>query len=152
MPDDFFDNLTSLTDNLKDIAFSRYATITQINNDNTINCKDDEGTIHINATNSTNLNLSVDDRILLGFINNDIYNPMVLGGVDVKNADDTLIYALGLGKFHINEDGDLMLDLPIGVENYFELNEDGDLIVDLGDPELEQHFSMNEEGDVIYDP
>ena len=76
---------------------------------------------------------------------------MVTGGVTVKNADDTMIYALGLGKFHIDENGDLIVDLPIGVENYFELNSDGDLIVDLDDPEMEQRFSLNEDGDVIYE-
>ena len=151
MSDDFLDNLQSLTNNINDIAFTRYATITAINNDGTVDCKEDNETIHKNAINTTNLKLSINDTVLLGFVDNNIYNPMVTGGVTVKNADDTMIYALGLGKFHIDENGDLIVDLPIGVENYFELNSDGDLIVDLDDPEMEQRFSLNEDGDVIYE-
>ena len=152
MADDFFENLTSLTDNLNDIAFTRYVTITKINPDGTVDCKEDDNeTIHKNVPNTTNLNLAVDDVVLISFVDNDVYNPMVTGGVTVKGADDQMIFALGLGKFHIDENGDLILDLPIGVDNYFELNEDGDLIVDLGDSEQEQRFSLNEEGDVIYE-
>lgn len=151
MADDFISNLTSLTDNLKDIAFTRYVTVTNINPDKTIDCREDNGTIHKNVINTTNLNLTTDDVVLLSFVDNNIYNPMITGGVNVKGADDQMIYALGLGKFHIDENGDLILDLPIGVANYFELNENGDLIVDLGDSEQEQRFSLNEEGDVIYE-
>jgi hypothetical protein len=58
---------------------------------------------------------------------------------------------MGLGKFHINENGDLLLDLPIGVDNYFNLNNNGDLIVDLNGDSREQQFSINENGDVIYE-
>ena len=149
MADDFFENLTSLTDNLNDIAFSRYATITKINHDNTVNCKEDNGTTHDNVINSTNLNLSIDDTVLLGFVDNNIYNPMITGGVTVKNADDQMIYALGLGKFNIDDNGDLIFTLPIGVENYASISDDGDLIIDLDDSEAEK-FKINDNGDVIY--
>ena len=151
MSDDFLENLTSLTNNLEDIAFSRYATITNINNDNTVDCKEDDGTIHKNVINSTNFNLNIDDTVLLGFVDNNIYNPMITGGVNVKGADDTMIYALGLGKFNINSDGDLILTLPIGVDNYFSIDNNGDLIVDLDDATAEEQFSINEDGDVIYE-
>lgn len=151
MSDDFIENLTSLTNNLEDIAFSRYATITNINNDNTVDCKEDDGTIHKNVINSTNFNLNIDDTVLLGFVDNNIYNPMITGGVNVKGADDTMIYALGLGKFNINSDGDLILTLPIGVDNYFSIDNNGDLIVDLDDATAEKQFSINEDGDVIYE-
>lgn len=149
MSDDFIENLTSLTNNLEDIAFSRYATITNINNDNTVDCKEDDGTIHKNVINSTNFNLNIDDTVLLGFVDNNIYNPMITGGVNVKGADDTMIYALGLGKFNINSDGDLILTLPIGVDNYFSIDNNGDLIVDLDSTEAER-FSINSKGEMIY--
>ena len=103
MSDDFLENLTSLTDNLNDIAFTRYVTITNVNADKTVDCQEDNGTLHKNVINTTNLNLDVDDVVLLGFVDNNIYNPMITGGVTVKAADDTMIYALGLGKFNINE-------------------------------------------------
>lgn len=149
MTDDFLDNLTSLTDNTNDIAFTRYATITTVNNDGTVNCKDDDDTIHKNVINSTNLQLSKDDTVLLGFIDNDIYQPMVTGGVNVKCGDDTLIYALGLGKFNIDSNGDLIYNLPIGITNYASINSDGDLIIDLNESENSK-FRINNEGEVIY--
>lgn len=148
MSDDFLDNLTSLTDNLNDIAFTRYATITNVNKDNTVDCREDDGTLHKNVINSTNLPLSIDDTVLLSFIDNNIYNPMITGGVNVKCADDNMIYALGLGKFHINDDGDLIVTLPIGVENYFSL-EDGDLIVTVDESESTR-FNINDKGELIY--
>ena len=151
MSDDFLDNLTSLTDNLNDIAFTRYVTITQVHPDKKVDCKEDNGTVHKNVINSTNFNLSIDDVVLLGFVDNNIYNPMIIGGVTVRNADDQMIFSLGLGKFEINSDGDLILTLPIGVDNYFEINSDGDLIVDLDNPSMEERFSINDDGDVIYD-
>jgi hypothetical protein len=149
MADDFIENLTSLTDNLEDIAFTRYATITAINNDGTVDCKEDNETIHKNAINTTNLKLSINDTVLLGFVDNNIYNPMITGGVTVKNADETIIYALGLGKFNINNDGDLIYTLPIGVENYASISDDGDLIIDLDSSEAEK-FTINDNGEVIY--
>ena len=149
MADDFIENLTSLTDNLKDIAFTRYATITAINNDGTVDCKEDNETIHKNAINTTNLKLSINDTVLLGFVDNNIYNPMITGGVTVANADDQMIYALGLGKFNINNDGDLIYTLPIGVENYASISDDGDLIIDLDTSEAEK-FTINDNGEVIY--
>ena len=67
-----------------------------------------------------------------------------------QETDDTnQIYAEGLGKFNINDDGDLIIDLPIGVTNYFSINNNGDLIINLDD-ETNQKFSINDDGDVIY--
>ena len=65
--------------------------------------------------------------------------------------DTTSLYAMGLGKFKVDENGDLLLDLPIGVDNYFNLNNNGDLIVDLNGDSREQRFSIDENGDVIYE-
>lgn len=149
MSDDFLSNLQALTDNTQDIAFTRYVTVTQVNDDKTIDCQEDEGTIHKNVINSTNLNLNIDDVVLLSFIDNNIYNPMITGGVTVKCADDQMIYALGLGKFNIDNNGDLIFTLPIGIENYASVNEDGDLIIDLDESEASK-FQLNDEGEVIY--
>lgn len=62
--------------------------------------------------------------------------------------DIAKIFALGLGKFNINRDGDLILELPIGVTNYFSID-DGDLIVDL-DSATNEKFKIDSNGDVIY--
>ena len=148
--DDFLENLTSLTNNLEDIAFSRYVKITKVNTDGTVDCKDEYETVHKNALNSTQLHLSVEDTVLLGFINNDIYNPIILGGVDVRRADEQMIYSLGLGLFTINDDGDLIYNLSIGVDNYFSIDDTtGNLLIDLDESEASK-FSINDEGEIVY--
>ena len=63
--------------------------------------------------------------------------------------DTTTLYALGLGKFTINEEGNLLYDLPIGVTNYFSIS-NGNLTVNL-DNVTNQKFSINDEGCVIYE-
>ena len=68
-----------------------------------------------------------------------------------NEIDDTgMIYAMGLGKFTVKENGDLIYDLPIGVTNYFSLNNNGDLIVGL-DSATNQRFSIDSDGCVIYE-
>jgi hypothetical protein len=62
----------------------------------------------------------------------------------------TTLYALGLGKFNIDNNGDLHYELPIGVTNYFSINNNGDLIINL-DNITNQRFSINDDGCVIYE-
>ena len=67
-----------------------------------------------------------------------------------NEIDDTgMIFAMGLGKFNIDDNGDLIYELPIGVTNYFSINNSGDLIINL-DNVTNQRFSINDDGDVIY--
>ena len=79
MSDDFLSNLQSLTTNMNDIAFSRYATITKVNEDNTVDCKEDNGTVHKNVINGADVKLEIDDTAILGFVDNNIYNPIITG-------------------------------------------------------------------------
>jgi hypothetical protein len=64
--------------------------------------------------------------------------------------DSAEIFARGLGKFHINESGHLIVDLPIGVSNYFSIDNNGHLIVDLDGDSREENFSINSDGELIY--
>lgn len=69
-----------------------------------------------------------------------------------NEVDDTIsLYAMGLGKFSINDDGDLLFDMAIGAANIFRLNNNGELIVDLNGDSREQNFKINENGEVIYE-
>ena len=66
-----------------------------------------------------------------------------------NEVDDTaMMFALGLGKFTIDSNDDLIYELPIGVTNYMSLS-NGDLIVNL-DSSTNQKFSIDSNGDVIY--
>ena len=91
---DFYTNLTTITNNLEDIAFTKYATITNINNDGTCTAKEDEeGLTHENVPTLSH-NLKVGDKVVLGFVDNSIYNPVILTGGEeayTKTETDALL-------------------------------------------------------------
>lgn len=87
MSDDFFSNLQAVTSNIEGITFSRFATITNINGDGTCTAKEDESELeHTNVPLLNGVNLSVGDKVVLGFVDNSIYNPIALGGIGQKSV------------------------------------------------------------------
>ena len=91
MMNDFYTNLTTITNNLEDIAFTKYATITNINGDGTCTAKEDEedGLTHENVPTLSH-NLRVGDKVVLGFVDNSIYNPIILtGGAEAYTKTET---------------------------------------------------------------
>jgi hypothetical protein len=88
MINDFYDNLTTITNNLEDIAFTKYATITNINSDGTCTAKEDEeeGLTHENVLTLSH-NLQVGDKVVIGFVDNSIYNPVILGSMNETFGD-----------------------------------------------------------------
>ena len=95
MADDFFNNLQAVTENISDIAFTRYATITNLNSDGTCTAKEDEeeGLTHENVPTLSH-NLKVGDKVVLGFVDNSIYNPVILTGGEeayTKTETDALL-------------------------------------------------------------
>ena len=83
MSDDFLENLTSLTNNLKDIAFTRYVTVTNINSDGTVDCREDSGTIHKNIKTNSFMDFKVGEIVILGFVDNNIYEPFIISSKDI---------------------------------------------------------------------
>ena len=95
MSDDFFNNLQAVTDNIGDIAFTKYATITEVGADGTCTAKEDEeaGVTHENVLTLAH-NLQVGDKVVLGFVDNSIYNPVILTGGEeayTKTETDNLL-------------------------------------------------------------
>ena len=95
MINDFYTNLTTITNNLEDITFTKYATITNLNNDGTCTAKEDEedGLTHENVLTLSH-NLQVGDKVVLGFVDNSIYNPVILTGGEeayTKTETDNLL-------------------------------------------------------------
>ena len=88
MSDDFFTNLQAVTDNISDIAFTRYATITEVGADGTCTAKEDEdeGLTHENVPTLAH-NLQVGDKVVVGFVDNSIYNPVILGSMNETFGD-----------------------------------------------------------------
>lgn len=88
MSDDFFNNLQAVTDNMGDIAFTKYATIISVGADGTCTAKEDEedGLTHENVLTLAH-NLQVGDKVVLGFVDNSIYNPVILGSMNETFGD-----------------------------------------------------------------
>lgn len=83
MADDFISNLQSLTSNLEEIVFTRFATVIKKNDDRTVDCREDSGTVHKNIKHSNLFNFQVGDTVILGFVDNDLYEPVIVGTRDV---------------------------------------------------------------------
>lgn len=83
MADDFISNLQSLTSNLEEIVFTRFATVIKKNDDHTVDCREDSGTVHKNIKHSNLFNFQVGDTVILGFVDNDLYEPVIVGTRDV---------------------------------------------------------------------
>ena len=83
---DFFDNLQAATNNLEEIVFNRFATVIEVNSDSTANCKEDDGLTHENVLTLSH-NLQVGDKVVLGFVDNSIYNPVILGSMNESISD-----------------------------------------------------------------
>lgn len=84
--DDFYENLTALTDNLSDIVFSRYAEVTKVDGF-TVECKENEsGVVHIDVPLVNNFEVEVGDFVILGFVDNDLYNPIALGMLEPRGG------------------------------------------------------------------
>jgi len=87
MSDDFFSNLQAVTSNIEDITFSRFATITSITG-NYATVKEDESELeHTNVPLLNGVGLSVGDKVVLGFVDNSIYNPVILGSMNETFGD-----------------------------------------------------------------
>lgn len=88
MSDDFFNNLQAVTDNIGDIAFTKYATITEVGVDGTCTAKEDEvdGVTHENVLLLSH-NLQIGDKVVIGFVDNSIYNPVILGSMNETFGD-----------------------------------------------------------------
>lgn len=86
MVDDFYENLTALTDNLSDIVFSRYAEVTKVDG-YSCECKENEsGVVHIDVPIINNFEVEVGDFIILGFVDNDLYNPVAIGMLEPRGG------------------------------------------------------------------
>ena len=169
MINDFYTNLTTITNNLEDITFTKYATITNINSDGTCTAKEDEeGLTHENI-NTLGNNLQVGDKVVLGFVDNSIYNPVILTGGEeayTKTETDNLLQKKVDEPTSEGTNGQVLTTDGNGGRTWktvqggggtggivmvgsFRINDDGDLVVTLptGTP---NPYHIDENGDLIY--
>ena len=93
--DDLYSNLLRATDNTNDITNEKYAIITA-KNDTTYNVKELNADLeHLNVASLCPCN--VGDNVILGFVENSLYNPIILGVVGFDGLDHS-IYELKENK------------------------------------------------------
>lgn len=101
-----YDNLLKATNNVNDITHEKYAIVTYIDN-KLCNVKElDNDLEHLNVSILNNLELKIGDKVVLGFIDNNIYNPIILGvigrdviqemEIDLSNVTVDFNYSYGL--------------------------------------------------------
>ena len=78
----------------------------------------------------SNITGNVGDTGIVVFIDGDINNPFVILSSQ-SNTDEAMIMALGLGLFHIDTSGHLIVELPNNMENIFDIDNSGHLTVTL---------------------
>ena len=162
---ELYENLLKATDNTNDITNEKYGTVTNIN-DNFCNViEEDTNLEHSNVPILNQLYLETGDKVVIGFVDNSIYNPVIVGnltrGVRLSSNDiiePSQLSNLGLpansnqhqinlkidekinqggggstgvvmvGSFRINDEGHLIVTLPMGTLNPYHINEQGHLI------------------------
>ena len=170
MSDDFFNNLQAVTDNMGDIAFTKYATIISVGADGTCTAKEDEedGVTHENVLLLSH-NLQVGDKVVVGFVDNSIYNPVILTGGEeayTKTETDALLQKKINEPTSEGTNGQVLTTDGQGGRTWktvqggggtggivmvgsFTINDDGDLIVTLPTGTLNP-YHIDENGDLIY--
>ena len=89
MGNDFYDNLLEVTNNIDDITTEKYGVITELDG---IYCsvkETDNDLEHNNVPILNGANLSVGDKVILGFLNNSIYDVVCYGALDKTVHDDS---------------------------------------------------------------
>ena len=158
---DLYENLLRATDNTKDITTEKYATVTKVNG---LYCdvkEEDNGLEHTNVPILDGAKLQVGDTVVIGFLNNSIYDVVCYGAVGRTVHDDTkqdLLVSgqniktinhqslLGYGNITIEGGGGGSGVVMVGS---FRITDDGDLIVTLPTGTLNP-YHIDENGDLIY--
>ena len=159
---DLYENLLRATNQLDQITTEKYATITKINGNYCTAKETDTGLEHTNVPIINGTNLSIGDKVIIGFINNSIYEVVCYGALDKTIHDntkqDTLISGtniktinnqslLGSGNITIQGGGGSGGVVMVGS---FEIDNNGHLIATIPDG-ASNPYTINNEGHLIYD-
>ena len=123
----FYDELLKATDNLVDITFSRFGTITLIDNGLCTVKEEEQDIIHQNVPILNKVAAKVGDKVVLGFVDNSLYNPIVLGNLTRGNESSSGGIIM-VGSFKINDEGHLIATIPKDTVNPYHIDNNGHLI------------------------
>lgn len=84
---DFYNNLLKATDNTQDICVERYATVTNITVDGSVDVMEiDSNLQHSNVPVLNGLIVHTGDTCVLGFVDNSVYNPFIIGVLNGESS------------------------------------------------------------------
>lgn len=106
---ELYENLLKATDNTNDITNEKYGTVTKINGALCSVLEEDTNLEHSNVPVLNQIYLETGDKVVIGFVDNSIYNPVVLGVIGKeRNVDNALedmidtIYPIGSIYMSVN--------------------------------------------------
>ena len=158
---ELYENLLKATNNIDDITTEKYGVITKLDGLYCSVKETDNELEHNNVPIVNGANLSVGDKVIIGFLNNSIYDVVCYGALDKTIHDDskqdTLISGtniktinhqslLGSGNITIEGGGGGSGVVMVGS---FRINDEGHLIVTLPTGTLNP-YHINEQGHLIY--
>lgn len=159
---DFYDNLLKATNNIDDITTEKYGVITKLDGLYCSVKETDNDLEHNNVPIINGANLSVGDKVMLGFLNNSIYDVVCYGALDKTIHDDSkqdLLVSgtniktinhqslLGSGNITIEGGGGGGSIVMVGS---FEIDNNGHLIATIPDG-ASNPYSIDNSGHLIYD-
>ena len=159
---DLYDNLLKATDNTNDITVEKYGVITKLDGLYCSVKETDNKLEHNNVPIVNGANLSVGDKVIIGFLNNSIYDTVCYGALDKTIHDDSkqdlLISGqniktinhtslLGSGNIDIQGGGGGGSIVMVGS---FEIDTNGHLIATIPDG-ASNPYSIDNSGHLIYD-
>lgn len=157
---DFYDNLLKATDNTSEITTEKYAIVTKIDGLFCSVKETDTDLEHSNVPIVNGATLKTGDKVIIGFLNNSIYDVVCYGALDkevhdnskqdllvsgtnIKTINNTSLLGsgniniqggdgsvIGTGSFSINDNGHLIVELPNAVDNPYYINDNGHLVYD----------------------
>lgn len=90
-----YENLLKATDNTADITNEKYGTVTRVNGTLCNVIEEDTNLEHTNVPVLNGIKVESGDKVVIGFIDNSIYLPVVFGTVGkTKNVDTDLDISL----------------------------------------------------------
>ena len=157
---DLYDNLLKATNNVDDITTEKYGVITKLNGNYCSVKETDNDLEHSNVPIVNGANLTVGDKVIIGFLNNSIYDVIVYGSLDKTVHDNTKqdLLISGTNIKTINNtsllgEGNITIQGGGGggviMVGSFEINENGHLIATIPDGATNP-YTINENGHLIY--
>ena len=160
---DLYENLLKATSNIDDITTEKYGVITKLDGLYCSVKETDNDLEHNNVPIINGANLSVGDKVIIGFLNNSIYDVVCYGALDKQVHDDskqdllisgtnikTINHQSLLGSGNITIEGGGGGGGSIVMVGSFEIDDNGHLIATIPDG-ASNPYSIDNSGHLIYD-